>query len=490
VVEVSVPERQATAFGGTVAVLIAAVAGLAVGAAHGVPGATAASLVGALAVSLGVRALQAEANARRAVGSVGLVAGTLAFAVVAEFGGVVPLLVGVAIVAAATNALVSLDEDVELPVGSAVWRSATVLAVGAIVALGASTGVFAAIGTLTLGGLAAAATTSTLALLVVLQVQLFVVLELLHWAVPILDRWLPQDRDLRAATIGRFDYRVNDPPRAYWAFFVLQLALALTGWGPRWFEAFLGSLSVLGEAIRLLFRSGVLHVPLGLVLAGLVAVLLGRGLQRVVLAWAGADPPRALASAAGGLVLLAGSAVVALPPLASLLEDVAGSPWADLFASIGPTATLSGAIAGALFAVITVASTVGHSVRPWVATDAATGFAVGAASLVVAALVASHEGASALPVFVGVAGALVVLDLGTNAVELGRQIGRLAETRRGEATHAVGGLLVGAAGVALALLTAFAMRSASFSVPAWRARLAVALLLAAVLCFVVILGRE
>lgn len=35
-----------------------------------------------------------------------------------------------------------------------------------------------------------------------------------------------------------------------------------------------------------------------------------------------------------------------------------------------------------------------------------------------------------------------------------------------------------------------AMGSASFSVPAWRARLAVALSLAAVLCFAVLLGRE
>lgn len=487
----SAPERQATAFSGTVAVLVAALAGLALGADGGAAAAVVGSLVGAVAVALGVRALQAEANARKAVGSVGVVAGTLAFAGVAALGGgVVPLFVGIAVAAAAINATVSLDSDVDRPVGHAVWRSATVLAVGTVVATGAYVGAFGAIAGGAFAGLSAVVAVHDLARLVALQVGLLAVVELLHWAVPILDQWLPEERDLRAAVFERFDYRIEDVPRAYWAFFGLQVVLALTSWGPRWFDAFLGSLSLFGDAIALLLRSGVLHGPLAAILAILAAILVGRAAQLVVVAWAGTDPPGALSHAAGGIAIFVAAALLAASPLAGALAAVAGSDVADLFGAVGATAALTGTVAAALFGVAVARAVLGNAVRPWVATDAANGFAVASAALVVAALVASHDGASALAVFAAIGAALVVLDLGTNAVELGTQVGRLAETRAGEATHAVGSLLVAAGGVALATLTAFVMGSASFSVPTWRARLAVALALVAVLCFAVLLGRE
>ncbi|WP_132058810.1 DUF7519 family protein [Halorussus amylolyticus] len=487
----SAPERRATPFGGTLAVLVAALAGLALGIADGATAATAASVGGGVVAALGVRAFQSEANARRAVGSVGVVTGALAFAGVAGFeAGLVAVLAGVAVAAAAVNAAAAVDSDLVDPLGSTVWRSASVLVVGGGLALGVSVGAFAAFGRVAIGGLVSAATQNDLVRLVVLQIEILLVFELVYWVVPILDDWLPEDRDLRAKTLDRFGYRIEDVSRGYWLFFVFQLVLALTAWGPRWFDAFLGSLSVFGTAIRFALRSGVLHGLFAGILAALVAVLVGRGVQMACVVWAGRDPPRALAHATGGLVMLAVAAVVAVSPLADALGAAAGPSWALAFESLGATATISGTVAVALLAVAAGGTVVGHAVQPWVADSAATGFAVASSALVVAALVASDGGASALAVFVGVAGALVVLDVGTNGVELGTQIGRVAETRAGEATHAVGSLLVAAGGVALALLTAFVMGSATISVPAWRARLAVVLSLVAVLCFVVLLGRE
>jgi len=487
----SVPERRATAFSATVAVLVAAVAGLGLGAAVGATATTVAGLTGAVVAALGVRASQAESNDRRAVGSVGVVAGALAFAGVAAVGeSAVALLVGVAVGGAAINAAVSLDAGVARPVGRTVGRSASVLVAGSALAFGLATGAFALIGRGVAQDVAAVVTAHDLARLIALQVELLVAVELLHWAVPVLDDWLPERRDLRAATLGRLDYRIEDVPRGYWLFLGLQIVLALTAWGPRWFDRFLGSLSVLGAGVRLVLRSGALHGALGALIVLAAAVLVGRGLQRLFVVWAGRDPPRALAHAAGGVVALAAAAVVGVSPLADVVAGAAGPEWNDLVAAVGVTSMLTGGVAVTLFAVAVGQAILSRLVRPWIASDAASGFAVAAAALVAAALLASYRGASALAAFAGVAGALVVLDIGSNAVALGTQIGSDAETRASEATHAAGSLLVASGGVAIATLTGFVMGSVSISVPAWRARLAVALLLVSVLCFAVLLGRE
>ncbi|UPV76446.1 hypothetical protein M0R89_19995 (plasmid) [Halorussus limi] len=486
----AVLERRATTFSGTVAVLVAALAGLALGAAGGSLWSVAATIGGGVLAALGVRAVQSGTNARRAVGSVGVVAGVSVFAIVATLGGgPVALLVGAGVGAAATNAVVSFDERVERPAVRAVWRSATVLSVGAVLAVCLYADVFAKTFGVVGGNLVAAAESSALALLVVLQLELLAVAELVHWAVPVLDGWLPENRDLRAAVLDRFDRRLWDVPRAYWAVLGLQIVLALSEWGPAWFRGFLDSLSVLGDALELVLFSGVVHLPLTALVVGLVGVLLARGLQALFVGWAGSDPPRSVAHAAGGLVTLAVAALLALAPTEALAA-AAGTGWTETVASVGLTAALAGGVAATLFAVAFSQRVLAVAVAPWVGTESASGFAVAGGSLMVASLVVADGGGSALAAFVGVAAALAVHDLGSNAVELGARIGRDAETRAGEAAHAVGGLLVGAGGVLIATLTAFGMGSLSFSPPAWRARLAVALLLVAVLCFAVLFERE
>jgi hypothetical protein len=485
------PERGATSFGGTVAIVVTALAGIALGVADGGLWPTLGALAGAVVAALGVRALQSETNARRAVGSVGIVAGASAFAGAAVVGGEpVAQLVGIAVVAAAVNATVSFDARVERPAVRSVWRSATALSVGAVLAVGLYTGAFASLGTV-LGTVAVeAVSANALTSLIGLQVEIFVFAELLRVAVPILDRWLPEDRDLRAATVERFDFRAEDAPRAYWVAFVLQVALALSSWGPRWFAFFLDALSVLGDVIELLLFSGVFHLPLAVAIFGLVGVLLARGVQALFVGWAGSDPPRAMAHAAGGIVTLAMAALVEASPAGDALATVAGSEVASMVGGIGLTATIAGAMAVTLFAIAFARRVLAAAVAPWVVSESASGFTVAGGALFAAALVVAEGGGSALAALAGVAGALVVHDLGSNAVDLGVQIGREAETRTGEAAHAVGSLLVGAGGVALAGLIAFLMGRVEFSVPAWRARLAVALLLVAVLCFAVLFERE
>lgn len=489
----STPENRAAAFSGTVAVLVALAVGLLLGAAHGsLPAVVTASASGLLA-ALGVRAAQSRQNARRAVGSVGVVTGATGFAGVALFGpSPVALLVGSAVAAAAVNATVSFDERIERPAVRTVWRSAAVLAVGTVLAVGVSTGAFAAGLWFLGGGLVSTVSSNALAMLIALQIEVFLVAELLRWAVPILDRWLPEDRDLRAVTLDRFDFRVEDVPPAYWLAFGLQLVLAFVSWGPRWFAALLDALGVLGRTVELLLFTGVLHLPLAGMILGLVGVLLARAVQAAFVGWAGSDPPRAVAQATGGIVVLAVATLlaVALPQATETLTGLAGGGWAATVRAVGPTATVVGAVAGTLFGVAAARHVLAEAVAPWVVFESASGFAVAGGGLFAAALVVAEAGGSALAAFAGVAGALVVHDLGSNAVGLGAQLGSAAETRSGEAAHAVGSLLVGASGVALAGLTALVMGSVEFSPPAWRARLAVGLLLVAVLCFAVLFERE
>ncbi|WP_276302138.1 DUF7519 family protein [Halorussus lipolyticus] len=485
------PERGATSFGGTVALVVTALVGIALGVAEGALWPTLGGLAGAVISALGVRAMQSEANARRAVGSVGVVVGASIFAGVAVVGGeAVALLVGISAAGAGINAIVSFDARVEQPAVEAVWRSATLLTVGAVVAVAVHLGMVGAMGRLAGAGVSGLLSASALALLVVLQVEIFVLAELMRLAVPILDRWLPENRDVRGATLARFDFRFEDAPRAYWAAFAAQVALALSSWGPRWFAVFLDLLSVLGRTVELLLTTGVLHVPLSVGILGLLGVLLARGLQALFVSWAGSDPPRAVALSAGGLVTLGVALVLGVWAGSETVVSSAGSGVANTVGNVGLAGVVAGAVATALFTVAAVRRALATVVAPWVATESATGFAIAGVALFVASLVVAEAGGSALAALAGVAGALVVHDLGTNAVGLGVQIGREAETRTGESAHAVGSLLVGAGGVALAGATAFVMGRVEFSVPAWRARLAVALLLVAVLCFAVLFERD
>lgn len=69
---------------------------------------------------------------------------------------------------------------------------------------------------------------------------------------------------------------------------------------------------------------------------------------------------------------------------------------------------------------------------------------VGAFGLFGGAILAGAQGASALPVLVGATSAVLAWDAGGNAVSVGAQLGRDADTLRLEAVHLLSSLAVGA----------------------------------------------
>lgn len=74
---------------------------------------------------------------------------------------------------------------------------------------------------------------------------------------------------------------------------------------------------------------------------------------------------------------------------------------------------------------------------------------LGAATLAVGSFLAGIDGAPALPVLLGVTGAVLAWDVGTGAITLGNQLGRAAETRRLEAVHVTASAAVGTTTVGL-----------------------------------------
>ncbi|MFB6150661.1 MAG: hypothetical protein ABEJ40_02535 [Haloarculaceae archaeon] len=79
-----------------------------------------------------------------------------------------------------------------------------------------------------------------------------------------------------------------------------------------------------------------------------------------------------------------------------------------------------------------------------------TGVVVGSAMLFVAVLVGGLTGAQTPMLLAGTIGAVLSMDLGQNAVSLGRQMTTDAYTRRGEFVHATGSVAVGVLVAALA----------------------------------------
>jgi hypothetical protein len=83
--------------------------------------------------------------------------------------------------------------------------------------------------------------------------------------------------------------------------------------------------------------------------------------------------------------------------------------------------------------------------------ERADGAAVLSVGLFIAAVGALLNGMSALIGFVGIASSFIVWDINTNAVSLGREIGRHTPTRQSELVHTGGSLLVATLGIVVAM---------------------------------------
>ncbi len=483
-----------TRFGGALASVVAVCAVVLLGIGTGNLVSIAAGIVGAVCIALGADEMQSSQNERRAAGSLAIVGGAIALTVSTVFGTppLFSLLLGLGMTAVMLNARVNLSSGVGYPVYLMLRRSIAVLIGGTVLAANIHVGAFRTLVRLSSMVIVNTATSSTLAMLLTVQIGCLAAVELLYWVIPILDDWLPAETQLRHRILEPFGFRLETVPTAYWAFLVIQILVVFSGWGPRWFARLLTSLSVLGTVIRLVFGSGILQAVVGVVILFELVVLAARGVQHVLIAWMGDEPPQTLAFAAGGIggVALAGLVGVVSMFIPAARSALATADSGGVVEQVGPATVVVGGITGVLILLVLVQIFAVLAVRPWVALDSASGFAFGGAALFLGALVAAGLGAAPVIVFCAVGAALVVRDVGDNAAEVGLQIGRAAETRRGEVAHATGGLLVAAVGIGLAVGVLSFVGPVSLPTSSWRGYLALALLLVAVVSFTVLLVTD
>ena len=492
---VGAPSTDAARFSASLAFGVAVVAAVALGFAVGTPLAAVVAAAGAGVVGWSAGELDTDENGRRAVGSVGVLVGTAllaaTFSLAAPAAGVVGV-ASLALVAVALDRFAGLTEETVGGVARAAVHSGLVV-VG-----------FAALAVLAYAdavGLSVAATTELFALLsrasplvsvFLVELQVLFVAFTIGPAVERLDRLSTDGRALdRLPALDAVAADPRDVPRGVWLLVAGTAALAGSDWGRATFDAFLASLSTLGDGVAFLLRSGVVTGPLGLLAALLLAVFVAEAAHSLVLFWLGSDPPETLSSAAGGL--LVGSLVFVaslIPPVASAATGLFSEGtvlWA--FATgYGLGATLLGVAAGTLFVVLSVVAVVATLVERGVVPPAAGGFALGSGLLFLAALLAAAADAAPVVTVATVGAALLVWDVGENAVDVGATLGTDAETRRGEAVHAAGSVAVVAGAVALASLSLYVL--GPLSVPAGRARLALLLALVAFLALAVATVRD
>lgn len=502
-------------FGAKLALLIVALTGTVVGVA-GWLGITTAMLatpvaaLGGIAVARATRAVSGSDNVRRARGSLGVLLGAgLLFGSVAAAatGGTVPALValatGVAAASVGFGALVGVESDTTDHLRRTFRRSAVVLGVATVLSLVVFAGVlwsprspvrFVALGVATLS------TASTFAAVVSLQVFAVLVIALFQAAVPVVDDWVsrPERDDGLLEAWEEQGVGLGDVPRAYWAVFGIQIVLALIPQVHGLVEWALSSVPELGPLVQWVMTLGVLHLPL-VGLMGLASlVLVARGIQVAVDAWAGREPPRALSYAAGGLALSAVVLPLSVPivgnTLAGVLEVVLpGSVVSATVGTVGPAAVLLGSAAlvfGLAYVGLAVFPVFGVLAR---ATGVTGRFGLGAALLFGAGTATVVSGAHALLAFVTAAAALLVWDLGDNAVGLVEQVGPDVDVRDAETTHAGGSFLVGLLGVGVATTAYYLLGWLSVPTPqnATNGFLAMILALVALIAFAhLVIGGE
>jgi hypothetical protein len=497
------PERRIRT-GARVAVVVAAVAAVVLGASVWLAGAALVGVVAAGALAGSTRKLTRDDNRERALGSIGLVggSGTICVAVALATRGSFP---GGYVVAGVTVAtvLVALDAVIEDPldatgaVSAAVGRSGVMLGLGIVLAAVVYSGapMTVAVGAVEVVTVAVGAS----AFLSLFALQLLAVggLLLVGVALPILDDWLPDRTDRTHGAdekseplepLRRLGFEPTEIPRPVWVALAVQPVLLMLDPKAVWFRAVLDSLSVLGTAVSALLRYGVFHAPLGLVwlLAG--AVLVVRGLQVAFVAWAGRNPPRTLAYSAGGITaFVLGVVLSAVVWVSTFVADRFGYAAVDTY-GIGGVALSFVLVAligfGGLFYVLGPATLAGYVPTP-------AGYAAGASLLFCSSVLAAFVDATPIAVFVGMAAALLVWDLGENVTGLRQQLGRRVRTHEAEATHATASVLVGIVVVAALAVALYVLGPTAFApAESSRAMVSVFLSVVALLAFTILVEFE
>ncbi|PSQ45842.1 hypothetical protein BRD17_00540, partial [Halobacteriales archaeon SW_7_68_16] len=435
----------------TAATAIAALAGLTIGAAVGDAGPAAIGVVGALVVGRGIETALSAAPGERLGGAVAVVLGGSA-AVVAAILAAVPPITGLAILAplvADVDRGARFGPRVRALTRGIAFRSGVAVLAAALLAWALGSGAVAAVAVGLAGAVLAAGTAAPIVAVVILQFLVGLLYVGTRRAVRIVEGWvgpLGDDGPLDLAVASRrvrVVYALSLPVQV----FGLDMVLATAGTPVE--SALAGSPAP--AAIEALLVT--VHAAVGLGFVPVVAVFSLRGGERIVRRVAGDDPGAAAAHAAGGAGIGLVAAVAALAGAGTAIATVApaglreplvdlGFPW--FVALVVVVATLTIHLSTRL--VPTLASYLSGLVP-----DVAGGFGIAGAALFCATVGAAEAGAPALVTFLGVAGAILVVDFGGFAAGLGVELGDRPRTRRPESLHATASLVVGVVAVAAAL---------------------------------------
>jgi len=489
-------ERRVARTSAGATALVAVAVAVALGLGTGTVDAVLIATLGAGLVGVGAWAF-ADDDPRLAVGSVATAAGAVALGggVVLGLGDapLVSVAVAVALLVVAVDAGPGFSWSGTREINHSLKRSAGVTAVAFALALLAHQGAFVAVATVLSGVWIAAVTDSALGGLVALAVEVTAVVLGFGALLPVLRRWAPVRARDRVAALSTYRVTPTDVPPWVWAGVIGGAIFTQFAGVPAWFAGVLDQLAPVGPVLATALSSVALHLLPAAVLCLFALVGLVETGRRLVVAWLGASPPRAVAHAGGGLVVSAGVLLtLAIPPVGGAVATRTGF-GADSALGVGAAALVVVLVAMAALWV-TLAATLLFSDTDFVPENRA-GFALGGAALFVATLAIGVTGATAPLVFVGVAGAVLVVDLGGYAAELDATVAAGSETRRAEVVHVGASLLVGAGAVCAALFAAYVLvplapRAAVGTGPEWAPLLALVLALFATAAFLRLLAVD
>jgi len=448
--------RRLASVSATLAAAVALGTALVVGWGSGVGASVVVVTFGAILVGEGARRF-AAADDDRAPASVAVSVGALALGAGVGLGlpvaPVVALSLAVAALVAAIDAGPGFSWEGTAEIDRTLRRSGTVVAAGAVLAglvhVGAFGGIAGSLFDVWTDGVAHSAYVG----LVILCVELFVAVLGFGFVVPVLDTWTPRNYRKEVESLARISVTPGDVP--VMGYIALGVATFLAGYsGIRGgFEAILGLLAPLGPLVAATLTSVAVHaVPVAAACLYLLVFVAELG-RKLVVVWLDPIPPRSAARATGGAVVVVLTlAITGLPPVG---EAIAAELTAETVAAFGVgTVALGGTVVAMVALWVTLAATLLCAESSVVPTDRA-GFFLASALLFVGTVAAAFGGAVAPVVFVGVAGTVLVVDVGEYAADLGGVVAPETETRRAEVVHATASGLVALAAVCVALVAAY-----------------------------------
>ncbi len=450
--------RDVTVDGG-VAALVAAIAGaLLVGAAGGPVGGMVAGVASAIVTVVGLIRVSDADPLSRAVGSIALVAGAVFFtrAVVlpdTALGFLAVLCGSLAVLAIAVETFSGETAPPLRPAMYALLGSTGIMLLAGVLPL-----VGTAPATILVAALAGLASPdpsipSVLLSLVFLQVLVICLSLVIDRANAVLERWIPPEQTSGFGILDRLGVEASEIPRTVWVFLGAQLFLALL------LPGVLGGVlaaTLPGEVLYTLLTSGLVHLPVVVLLVLFSAVIAIEPLRGLLMRLGGYHPPTVIGLVAGGLlvtaVALVGGALsiagldvagglASVVPGSDVLRPGAGPYWYDgsvLWSIAGRTAVFTLLVGGGGWVVHnTVAKPI-------------PGVSAGAVLLFAAAVLGSEAGAHPVAVFATIGLALGALEAGSRSSRLSRRLGPSADTRSAELVHLLGSAVAITVGIALA----------------------------------------